>query len=66
MFYSKVMKQSISKTHKRLLDLFFLNENQLTFKDLLEKARPLAYTREIKKPWQLKFIRLRTISPLRL
>ena len=47
MFYSQVMKQSISKTHKRLLDLFFLNENQLTFKDFLEKARPLAYTREI-------------------
>ena len=39
----------------------------LTFKELLEKKpRPLAYTRQIYKPLQLKFIGLKTRSLLRL
>ena len=43
------------------------NEHQLTIKELLEKkTRPSVYTGETCKPLQLKFIRLKARSLLRL
>ena len=59
LFHSRAIEQSLSRVHEKTLRLIYLNQNKLTFQEFLEKkTRPLAYTRRIYKPWQLKFIRL--------
>ena len=67
MFHSRAMEHRTNRIHERTLRLIYPNQHQPTFKELLEKkTRPSAYTREIYKPLQLKFIRLKTRSLLRL
>ena len=65
MFHSRAMKDRKNKIHERTLRLIYPNQNQLTFKELLEKTRPSAYARGIYKPLQMKFVRLKTRSLLR-
>ena len=66
MFHNRAMEHRINRIHERALRRIYLNQNQLTLKELLEKIRLLVYTREIYKPLQLKFIRLETRYLLRL
>ena len=54
MFHSRAMEHRINRIHERTLRLIYLNQHQLTFKELLEKPRPPASTREIYKHVQLK------------
>ena len=42
MFHSRAMEHRINRIHKRTLRLIYPNQHQLTFKELLEKARPSA------------------------
>ena len=58
--HSRAMEHRISRTHERTLRLIYPNQHQLTFKE------PSAYTREIYKSLQLKFIRLNTRSLVKL
>ena len=66
MFNSRAMEHGINRIHERTHRLIYPNQHQLTFKEVLEKKRLSAYTREIYKTLQLKFIRLKTRSSLRL
>ena len=68
MLHSRAMGHRINRIDKRTLRLIYPNQHQLAFKELLgkKKERLPAYTREIYKPLQLKFIRLKARSLLRL
>ena len=66
MFHSRAIEHRINRIHEKTLRIIYSNQNQLIFKELLEKRRPLVYTREIYKPLQLKFIMLKARSLLRL
>ena len=67
MCHSRTMEHRINRIHERAVRLFYQNQNQLTFKELLEKkTRPSAYTRQNYKSLQLKFRWLKTGSLLRL
>ena len=59
-FHSRAKEHRINRIHEMALRLIYPNQNQITFKELLEKKKLLTYTREIYKPLQLKFIRLKT------
>ena len=48
-FHSQAIEHRINRIHERILRLICPNQHQLTFKELLEKTRPSAYTREIYK-----------------
>ena len=60
MIHSRAMEHRINRINDRTLRLIYPNQHQLTSKELLEKSK------EIYKPLQLKFIRLKARSILRL
>ena len=67
MFHSRAIERRINRIHERTLRFIYPNQHHLTFKELLEKkTRPSAFTREIYKPLELQFIRLKTRSVLGL
>ena len=45
MFHSRAMEHRIKRTHKRALRRIYQDQNQLAFKELLEKSKPVAITR---------------------
>ena len=45
MFHSRAMEHRIKRTHKRALRRIYQHQNQLAFKELLEKSKPVAITR---------------------